>query len=373
MNEAPQSVWTNGEELCLKFSGKLDAVRVGAIWRETLDQVRRAAPARLVLELEGLESCDSAGLGLLHELRQLQRERGREALLRGEAEEIRRRLARHEPSALEETAGKASPMVRALEELGRMGADLVADVRETIDFTGELAMSLVRAARRPDRVRWRDAFRIAETAGVNALPIIGVIGFLMGLIMAFQSAIPMSQFGVEIFVADLIAITMLKEMGPLVTAIILAGRSGSAFAAELGTMKVNEEIDALTTTGLDPVPFLAVTRVLACVVMSPPLALFASLFGLIGGAVVVMTMGYPLTTYLDHVRGAVGLEEIFGGLLKSVVFGLIVGGIGCLRGLQTGTGATAVGASTTRAVVSGIILITIADGVFAVIFYRLGI
>lgn len=373
MNEAPEAVWTDNGELCLKFSGRLDSERVAEIWRGVVGQVRRAAPPRLVLQLEGLESCDSAGLGLLHELRLIQTARGGEALLRGGAEDILTRLARHDPAPPGTAPDSASPLVRAMEELGRMGSDLVRDLRDTIRFLGELSVSLLDAFRRPDRVRWRDAFRIVETAGVNALPIIAVIGFLMGLIMAFQSAIPMSQFGVEIFVADLIAITMLKEMGPLVTAIILAGRSGSAFAAELGTMKVNEEIDALTTTGLDPVPFLAVTRVLACAAMAPPLALFASLFGLIGGAVVILTMGYPLTTYLEHVRGAVGLGETFAGLLKAVVFGFIVGGIGCLRGLQTGTGATAVGASTTRAVVSGIILITIVDGVFAVIFYRLGI
>lgn len=373
MNETPEAVWTDGEELCLKFSGRLDAARVAAIWSGVLTQVRQAAPSRLVLELEALESCDSAGLGLLHELRHIQNASGREASFRGGPEELRARLARHDPGALDETSPSDSPIVRAMEELGRMGSDLIRDLRQTLFFLGELSVSMVGALRRPRQVRWRDAFRIIETAGVNALPIIALIGFLMGLIMAFQSAIPMSQFGVEIFVADLIAITMLKEMGPLVTAIILAGRSGSAFAAELGTMKVNEEIDALTTMGLDPVPFLAVTRVLACALMAPPLALFASLFGLIGGAVVVLTMGYPLTTYLDHVRGAVGLAETFAGLLKAVVFGLIVGGIGCLRGLETGTGATAVGASTTRAVVSGIILITIADGVFAVIFYRLGI
>lgn len=373
MSEVPTAVWKGEGELSLELGGVLDASRVAAIWNDVVGQVRRARAQRLVLELGALTACDGAGLGLLHELRQVQVAAGGEALMRGAAVEIEHRLARHAAEAPHSGPPAASAGVRALEDVGRLGVDLASDIRQSIVFTGELTLALVNAARRPGRVRWKDALRVAETAGVDALPIVALIGFLMGLIMAFQSAIPMRQFGVEIFVADLIAITMLKELGPLVTAILLAGRSGSAFAAELGTMKINEEIDALTTTGLDPVPFLAVPRVLACAALSPPLAIFASLFGLIGGAVVVLSMGYSMSIYLEHVRGAVELQAALAGLLKALVFGLLVGGIGCLRGLQTGTGATAVGASTTRAVVSGIIMITVTDGIFAVIFYRLGI
>ncbi len=373
MNETPEAVWTNEAELFLKIEGRLDATRVATIWHGVVDSVRKAAPQRLVIELASLEFCDMAGLSLLDKLLTLQKSRGREALLRDASEEIQSRLARYSIREPEAPIRNASPVIRAFEEIGHLGWNLLEDARETVEFTGELTASFLRAARRPDRLRWGDVLRTAETAGVNALPIVAVIGFLMGLIMAFQSAIPMSQFGAEIFVADLIAITMVKELGPLMTAIILAGRSGSAFAAELGTMKINEEIDALTTTGIDPVPFLAVTRVLGCAVMAPPLALFASLFGLIGGACVLLSLGYPITTYLEHVRGAVGLSETLAGLFKAFIFGLIVGGIGCLRGLQAETGASAVGAATTRAVVSGIILITLADGVFALIFYRMGI
>jgi len=157
------------------------------------------------------------------------------------------------------------------------------------------------------------------------------------------------------------------------TAIILAGRSGSAFAAELGTMKVNEEIDALTTMGLDPVRFLVVTRVLAAVVMMPLLTLFSNLMGLLGGGVVFLSFDYPIITYVQQVLGAIEMGDLIGGLAKAFVFGILVAGIGCLRGLQTKTGASAVGLSTTRAVVSGIVLIVLADGVFSVVFYYLGI
>lgn len=373
LNESPAVSSGRTGEFLLKLSGRLDAERVSELWNDLTGRLREACPKRLVIDLNELESCDGAGLGLIHELRQIQSLSGGESLLSGAQPEIERRLARHPAAPALSPAPSRPALVRAMEEIGLMGASLYRDAKQSVSFTGELSSALLRAALSPRHVRWKDAFRVAETAGVDALPIVALIGFLMGLIMAFQSAIPMKQFGVEIFVADLISITMLKELGPLVTAIILAGRSGSAFAAELGTMKINEEIDALTTTGLDPVPFLAVTRVLGCATMAPALALFASLCGIAGGAIVLLSLGYPLTTYAEHVRSAVGLGEILAGLGKALVFGVIVGGIGCLRGLQTGTGASAVGAATTRAVVSGIILITIVDGVFAVIFYRLGI
>ncbi len=238
---------------------------------------------------------------------------------------------------------------------------------------GELVVALVYAVGHPRRVRWKDAFLIAETAGVNAFPIIALISFLIGLIMAFQAAIPMRQFGAEIFVADLIALSTLRELGPLMTAIVMSGRTSSAFAAELGTMKVNEEIDAMTTMGLDPVRFLVVTRVLAILIMMPLLTIFADLLGIMGGSVVLLSMGYPLTTYLDRVILSADYIDLLGGLLKSLAFGLIVAGIGCSRGLQTKTGASAVGDSTTRAVVSGIILVIITDGIFSVVYFYLGI
>ncbi|MDP2707835.1 MAG: ABC transporter permease [Burkholderiales bacterium] len=247
------------------------------------------------------------------------------------------------------------------------------DIRALISFVGELTAALGYAALHPRSVRWRDAFRVAEAAGVNALPIVALISFLVGLILAFQAAIPLRQFGAEIFVANLIALSMLREMGPLMTAIILAGRSGSAFAAELGTMKVREEIDALKTMGLDPVVFLVVPRVTAAIVMMPLLTVFADLFGLMGGSVVMLSLGFPLITFFNQVQYAVTYGSLVGGLLKAFVFGILVAAIGCLRGLQTGSGASAVGESTTRAVVSGIVLITVTDGIFSVVYFYLGV
>ncbi len=242
-----------------------------------------------------------------------------------------------------------------------------------VAFVGEATAAMFHAARHPRQVRWRDALNLAQEAGANALPIVMLIAFLMGVILAFQSAVAMRQFGAEIFVANLVALSLLRELAPLMTAILLAGRSGAAFAAEIGTMKVNEEINALTTMGLDPVRFLVVTRVLAAVAVMPLLTLVANLVGLVGGAVVMKGFDIPFVTYFNQVTSAVTLSDLLGGLFKATVFGLLVAGVGCLRGLETRSGAAAVGISTTRAVVSAIILIVVADGVFAVVFYHLDI
>ncbi|MCC5877130.1 MAG: ABC transporter permease [Candidatus Sumerlaeia bacterium] len=250
---------------------------------------------------------------------------------------------------------------------------MLTDLKDQVAFIGELTWYLVAAMKNPRKLRWRDALRTAETAGVDALPIVVLIGFLIGLIMAFQAAIPMRQFGTEIFVANLVALSMLRELGPLMTAIVLAGRSGSAFAAELGTMKVNEEIAALNTMGLEPVRFLVVPRVIAAVFMVPFLTVFAMLAGLLGGLVVFLSMGLPTVVYINQVTDQIVLMDPVGGLIKAMVFGLLVAGVGCLRGLQTRTGASAVGESTTRSVVSAIVLIAVTDGIFAVLFYCLGI
>jgi len=181
----------------------------------------------------------------------------------------------------------------------------------------------------------------------------------------------MRQYGAQIYVADLLGLSVLRELGPLMAAILLAGRSGAAFAAEIGTMKVNEEIDALTTLGLSPVRFLVVTRVLATIVMMPLLAIFADLIALIGGGLVMTTFGIAPQTYVTEIASIVSPGDFGLGVLKAGVFGLLVASIGCLRGLQTGTGASAVGISTMRAVVSGIVLIVMADGIFAVVVYHL--
>jgi phospholipid/cholesterol/gamma-HCH transport system permease protein len=226
---------------------------------------------------------------------------------------------------------------------------------------------------KPKKLRWKDVLLTAESAGADAFGIISLVGFLLGLILAYQSVHSLKDFGAEIYVADIVSLSLFRELGPLMTAIVLAGRSGSAFAAEIGTMKVNEEIDALTTMGLDPVRFLALPRIIAAVIVTPLLSLFSCLFGLVGAGLVMLIRGFPVLTYLTQVRDAVDVVDLSGGLVKAFVFGVLIASIGCLRGLQTKLGARSVGISATRAVVSGIVLIVIADGIFAVVYNLLEI
>jgi phospholipid/cholesterol/gamma-HCH transport system permease protein len=359
--------------LTFLLTGRLDANTTGRLWREAQHIFEQSKPIRVVIDASEVSYCDGAGVAFIVKLQQYQARTGGDVTIHGLQDEFRRLLGIYGQISIDPPPGRRRGPLSVVEQVGHATLGVWQDVQTLLTFVGELTVTLLRAARHPRLVRWSDAWLTAERAGVDALPIITLIGFLLGLILAFQSAIPMRRFGAEIFVANLIGVSMLREMGPLITAIILAGRSGSAFAAELGTMKVREEIDALTTMGLEPVRFLVVPRVLAAVTMTPFLAVFANLFGLIGGAVVMRSLGFPLVSYVNQIVSAVTVGDLLGGLFKSLVYGIVVAGIGCLRGLQTTTGASAVGQSTTSAVVSGIVLIAIVDGVFAVVFYALGL
>jgi phospholipid/cholesterol/gamma-HCH transport system permease protein len=358
-----------GGALNLVLRGRLDVRTTGGAWREAMARVDRAAPSRLVVDAHQLAYCDGAGLGLLVGLRDHQERAGRGFELVGLRDDLRDLLALYAPTRAAAPPARESFVVRT----GRGLAELGGNLRELIAFVGELSAALGWAVRHPTRVRWKDVWVLAERTGANALPLVLMLGFLIGLIFAFQSAVTLQRFAAEVFIADAVGIALFRELGALMTAIILAGRSGSAFAAEIGTMKVNEELDALSTMGLDPVPFLAVTRVVAAVTVMPLLTLFFDLAGLAGGLVVMLSIGYPAVTFYNRITYAVSLSYLLGGLLKAFTYGILVAAVGCLRGLQTGKGASAVGAAATSAVVSGIVLIAVASGIFAVVFYVLGV
>jgi phospholipid/cholesterol/gamma-HCH transport system permease protein len=359
--------------LGVKIIGRLDSMTTGNVWRKINMELDRMSPKRIIVDASEIEYCDGSGIGFLFGLRQRQEKAGGDLEIRGLHSEFQQLLDLFNPSEFEELPEVQPSPISFFEKIGRSTCRICEETHAFVEFLGEAGVAMVKALLNPKQVRWKDAFFVAETAGVNALPVIALIGFLMGLIMAFQAAIPMRQFGAEIYVANLVGLSMVRELGPLMTAIVLAGRSGSAFAAELGTMKINEEIDALITMGLDPVRFLVVTRILAAVIITPLLTLFADFIGVLGGSIVLISMGYSLATYFKQIISMVNYVDLFGGLFKSIVFGLLVAGIGCLRGLQTEIGASAVGESTTRAVVGGIVLIVATDGLFSVIYYYLGI
>jgi phospholipid/cholesterol/gamma-HCH transport system permease protein len=359
---------TDAGVLTLRVEGRLDATMTGTVWREAVGAAGEAA-GKVVLDVGGVAYCDLVGIGLLVELR---RRCGERLEIRGLSAEAQKLFDRFQ-------AADFGPALRSevdypfVEDVGRATFKLWDNIHAMISYVGELTLALASAVRHPGRVRWKDAAAAAEQAGVYALPIIAMIGFLIGLIMAFQAAISLRPFGAELYVTNLVAISLVRELGPLMTAIVLAGRSGAAFAAEIGTMKVNEEVNALTTMGLSPVRFLVVPRVIAATLVTPVLTVFTIVAGLVGGGLVVMSVGFPLVTYLTQLESSMTATDVVGGLAKSFVFGVLVAAVGCLRGLQTKTGASAVGRSATRAVVSGLVLIILADGVFSVLYYILGI
>ena len=261
-----------------------------------------------------------------------------------------------------------------LERIGKKAIAYGESAVEMFHFLGEVTVTFVKLLKMKARYRRSDLFRLIQECGVDALPIVSLISFLVGVILAFVGAIQLQQFGAQIYLADLVGIAMVREMGAMMAGIIMAGRTGAAFAAQIGTMKVTQEIDAFTTVGFSPLEFLVLPRMIALILMMPLLYLYASLIGILGGA----TMGVGVfdlswTTYFRQTCASIGLPALFGGLLKSSVYGVLIAISGCLRGLQCGNSSSAVGDAATSAVVTSITLIVTASGVFAVVFYVLGI
>lgn len=357
----------------LRLTGALDALHVERVWDAALAAVQHAPGTPVVVDASGVSRLDGAGIAFLIDLLRQPRSADAAVRIEGLAPQQRALLDQFEPSHFRPQSRRARRPAGVREALGRGSASAARGVSDALAFLGETAAALAGALAAPREVRWRDTLSLAQRVGADALPIVSLIAFLMGLILAFQAAVAMRQFGAELLVADLVGISLVRELGPLMTAILLAGRTGAAFAAEIGTMRVNEEVDALVTMGLDPVRFLVVPRLLAALAMTPLLTLYANMVGLLGGAAVMSTFEIPLSAYMRETFAFVTLSDFLGGMAKTFVFGAIVAGVGCLRGLQTRAGSEAVGLAATRAVVTSIVLIVVADGLFALLYYHLDI
>lgn len=261
-----------------------------------------------------------------------------------------------------------------LERVGEKVLEEYSEARELLTFTGELVVSLGRFFRGKATYLRSDLVQHLQEAGAEALPIVSLIGFLIGMIFAFVGVMQLNLFGAGIYTANLVAVAMVREMAPIMTAIIVAGRTGAAYAAQIGTMKVNEEIDALTTLGMHPIDFLVTPRMIALVLMMPLLTMYASLMGILGGTFVgMMMLDVSLVQYVAQTIEAVGLNSLLGGLFKSLVYGSLVALAGCQQGMACGNSAMAVGQSTTKAVVMGIVLIVVSASVLTIIYVNLGI
>ncbi len=272
--------------------------------------------------------------------------------------------------------GAAKPSDESSSILGKLGSFSLAawaSLKALLDFTGQTVLSLLRFFTGRARFRASDFWMTLQQCGVEALPIVALISFLIGLILAFVGNVQLKTYGANIFVADLVGIAMVREMGVVMTAIIMSGRTGAAFAAHIGSMKANEEIDALRTFGFNPFDFLVLPRMLALVLMMPLLTVYANIIGIFGGMVVGSMVGITPELYWNQTLNAVDMTNASLGVIKSVFFGVAIAASGCMMGMSAGNSSAAVGQATTRAVVAAITAVVVIDSAFAAIFTMLGI
>ena len=253
--------------------------------------------------------------------------------------------------------------------LGTLTINIFSQGKELVNFTGEIVLSLMLLVRGKTYFRFRDFFYFLQNCGADALPIVSLISILVGVILAFVGAVQLRMFGAQIYVANLVALSMVLEMGAMMSAVIMAGRTGASFAAQLGTMQVNEEIDALRTLGISPVSYLVLPRMLALICMMPLLCIYADLLGIAGGAIIGTGMlDFSFYEYIMQTKSAIHLDQISQGLIKSAVYGVLISFSGCYQGMNSGRSASAVGEATTSAVVLSIVLIVVSDAIMTVIF-----
>lgn len=380
VSEAPVAVWSQVDANSAKvsLSGVVNAYSLGGVWtqiRDSQDAWLKQGDVKtktLTVDSSTVGSLDGAGIAFLIAIEEAQINAGAKYELSGLDPRYQPLLKEFDPISNLFPVPAAKPKRSFVVSTGMAVQNLIDDTVGLITFTGHLFSDLVWSVRNPKQVRWGDFINAAVEAGIAALPIVGLVAFLIGVILSFQAAIGMQQFGAVSFVGPLAALGIVREMGPLITAILLAGRSSAAFAAEIGTMTVNSEVDALVSGGLSPIRFLVVPRVLAGILVAPILTLFADIVSIFSSMLTMLIYGIPFVNFYNGMLSAVDVEDILSGLLKATLFGVVVSAMGCLRGMQTGTGAAAVGISATRAVVSSIVMIVIVDGIFAFISYKTG-
>jgi len=354
----------------LILEGDIQFSQAAALWssvRKRLKPVTRGET--LNFDLSRVDSIDGGSMALLVHLRNELKLRGVRSdfvgatgsvqelvhLYRGDENPIRRKRRRPKKS---------------LDEIGERTLAFFGGIREVFGFLGSMILAVLGLLREPHTGNWKEVPHLMERTGADAVPIVVLINFLVGFVMAFQGAVQLKQFGANIYVADLVGLSVTRELGPLMTAIIVCGRSGAAFAAELGTMKVSEELDALRTMGFGPVRYLVLPRTLALMLVLPLLTLLADLVAIGGGLVVgILTLDLSVSGYLSETRQVLSVWDVFSGLLKSVVFALAISIISCQQGFATTGGAEGVGRRTTSSVVAILFSLILIDATFTMFFY----
>lgn len=360
-----------GGSVVLSVTGNMSLHTLNSIHSEFLSLMEKTKPSHLTVDLAGVDYLDSAGVLALQEMEKYSGDHSIPCVFINMSSEARGILTLVTSSM---AAVPTPPAPRKengfMEQVGEISLIVLRDFANLMTFLGELLVTLFHALRSPASIRWSDFLFYVKRAGLDGLPIVALLSFLLGMIIAFMSSLQLKQFGANLYVASLVGFGMVRELGPIMTAIIIAGRSGSAFAAEIGTMMVNEEVDALVTMGFNPTRFLALPKVLAAMAVVPLLTLYSDLFGILGG-MVVGVLGFDLTvyTYVQQTIKSISIFDIVSSMVKAVVFAVLIAGIGCQRGFCVRGGAEAVGKYTTSAVVAGLFLIIVADSLFAIILY----
>ena len=349
----------------LALSGYWTALGTGALDLDTLLTLR--VPDEVVVDGAGVEALDTVGARLVQKLLARLRKAGTAIELRAWSPQYAKLL---------DLAGEytTSPHMTApepgfFERVGRKTVDLGEHSLGLVTFVGESSVALAHSVTHPARLRWRPVLYNIRTAGFDALPIVGLLSFLLGVVVAYQAATQLRRYGADLFVADLVGLSIVREFAPLMTAIIVAGRSGSAYAAQIGTMSVTEEIDAMRTIGIAPIEMLVLPKVLALVIALPLLTLFSDGMGILGGMLMASAqLGVGTDTFVERVTSAVSVTSFLVGIGKAPVFAAIIAVIGCFQGFLTRGGADSVGRQTTRSVVHSIFLVIVADAVFSILF-----
>jgi phospholipid/cholesterol/gamma-HCH transport system permease protein len=358
-------------------------IRLSGMWRleeglPSTELVEREfgadPPRRIGFDAEGLGTWDSGILTFLVGVSRMGREGGVVVDPSGLPDGLQRLLALAEAVPEKEDARSAEGDRRLIALLGERTLHTHYLFWSDIEFVGQVTLAFGRALRGKARFRGTDLALLIQQNGFDALPIVTLVTFLLGLILAFVGAVQLQTFGATIYVADLVGVAMVRDMGALITGIIMAGRSGAAFAAQLGSMKVTQETDAMTTMAISPLEFLVLPRIMALCLMMPFLTLYGDVMGILGGAFVGMTvLDLSAVEYFQQTAAAVSLQDLVGGIFKGSVYGVLVALAGCLRGMQSGKSSSAVGDAATSAVVTGIVAIIVACGMFAFLFYALGL
>lgn len=354
----------------LTLSGCWSVAGIGTAGPQ-LASLRVAGKTQLLANAEGIEVLDTAGAWLLQNLLTRLRSEGSAVTLQGLRPEFAKLLAVMAEPADQAGVAAAAPAASpsALAGLGRQVSAAFEQGFALLGFVGETTLALLTCVAQPARWRWRPILYNIRSAGFDALPIVGLLSFLLGIVVAYQGADQLRQYGANIFVADLVGLSMLREFAPLITAIIIAGRSGSAYAAQIGTMAVTEEIDAMRTLGIAPLELLVLPKIMALVIALPLLTVFADVMGVFGGMIMARSqLGVGFAEFLERFVKAVSITSYAVGIGKAPVFAAIIALVGCFQGFRTHGGADSVGRQTTRAVVQAIFLVIVADALFSIAF-----